>query len=43
MADDNGNQPGGDSPEIEHIKWGFMKVKGYPPGKDFKLFPGGKI
>jgi len=41
MADENGNQP--DSPQIEEIKWGFMKIEGYSPGKDFKLFPGGKI
>jgi hypothetical protein len=41
MTDDHGNQL--DSPKIEDVKWGFMKVEGYPPGKDFKLFPGGKI
>ncbi|CAF0726112.1 unnamed protein product [Adineta ricciae] len=29
------------SPPIEELKWGFMKVEGCPPGKDFKLFPGG--
>ena len=31
------------SPLIEELKWGFMKVEGCPPGKDFKLFPGGNI
>ncbi|UJR33665.1 hypothetical protein I4U23_021098 [Adineta vaga] len=29
------------SPCIEELKWGSMKVKGFPSGKDFKLFPGG--
>jgi len=32
-----------ESPLIEEIEWGFMKVEGFPSGKDFKLFPGGKI
>jgi len=41
MTDDNDNQR--NSPLIEVIKWGFMKIKDFPPGKDFKLFPGGKI
>ena len=31
------------SPLLEELKWGFMKVEGCPPGKDFKLFPGGSI
>jgi hypothetical protein len=41
MTDNQDNRH--DSPAIEDVKWGFMKVKDYPPGKDFKLFPGGKI
>lgn len=32
-----------ESPLIEEIEWGFMKVEGFPSGKDFKLFPGGRI
>jgi len=39
MTDDSDNRR--ESPQIEEIKWGFMKVKGCSPGKDFKLFPGG--
>jgi len=41
MTDDNFIQPY--SPQIEEVKWGFIKIEGYSPGKDFKLFPGGKI
>lgn len=29
------------SPEILAISWGRMEVDGLPPGKDFKLYPGG--
>ncbi|MGP4022687.1 Mth938-like domain-containing protein [Actinomadura sp. 3N407] len=29
------------SPPITHISWGRMEVEGLPPGKDFKLYPGG--
>ena len=29
------------SPKILAISWGRMEVEGLPPGKDFKLFPGG--
>jgi len=30
-----------DSPLIETVSWGRMQVAGLPPGKDFKLWPGG--
>lgn len=29
------------SPRIEAVSWGNMKVTGLEPGKDFKLWPGG--
>ncbi|MGI5321768.1 Mth938-like domain-containing protein [Actinomadura nitritigenes] len=29
------------SPRITHVSWGRMEVEGLPPGKDFKLYPGG--
>jgi len=29
------------SPRILHLSWGRIEVAGLPPGKDFKLFPGG--
>ncbi|CAF0726329.1 unnamed protein product [Adineta steineri] len=29
------------SPLIEHLEWGRVEVEGFPPGKDFRLFPGG--
>ena len=29
------------SPRIVRLAWGDMQVEGLPPGKDFKLFPGG--
>jgi hypothetical protein len=29
------------SPRILAISWGHMEVEGLPPGKDFKLYPGG--
>jgi len=29
------------SPRIIMLAWGEMRVEGLPPGKDFKLFPGG--
>ncbi|KAB2368846.1 Mth938-like domain-containing protein [Actinomadura montaniterrae] len=29
------------SPRISHLSWGRMEVEGLPPGKDFKLYPGG--
>lgn len=29
------------SPRIRTIEWGRMEVEGLPPGKDFKLYPGG--
>jgi hypothetical protein len=29
------------SPIIRKIAWGDMEVEGLPPGKDFKLYPGG--
>ena len=31
------------SPLIEELQWGFTKAKGFPSGKDLRLFPGGKI
>lgn len=40
MDDKNTQQ---ESPLIEELEWGHMKVKGFPSGKDFRLFPGGKI
>ena len=30
-----------DSPRILAVSWGQLDVDGLPPGKDFKLFPGG--
>jgi hypothetical protein len=30
-----------ESPRIESISWGRMRVAGLEPGKDFKLYPGG--
>jgi hypothetical protein len=30
-----------ESPKIVAISWGRMEVEGLPPGKDFKLCPGG--
>ncbi|GGN71751.1 hypothetical protein GCM10010112_39340 [Actinoplanes lobatus] len=30
-----------ESPRIESVSWGAMTVEGLPPGKDFKLYPGG--
>ncbi|GGV09196.1 hypothetical protein GCM10010182_30830 [Actinomadura cremea] len=30
-----------ESPRVTHVSWGRMEVEGLPPGKDFKLFPGG--
>ena len=30
-----------ESPRITNISWGRMEIEGLPPGKDFKLFPGG--
>jgi len=29
------------SPKVETIKWGLMKIQGYPPGRDFMIYPGG--
>ncbi len=29
------------SPRITKISWGQMEVDGLPPGKDFKVYPGG--
>ncbi|WP_433138312.1 Mth938-like domain-containing protein [Actinomadura nitritigenes] len=29
------------SPRITYVSWGRMEVEGLPPGKDFKLYPGG--
>lgn len=29
------------SPKIKHLSWGKMEVEGYPPGKDFIVYPGG--
>jgi hypothetical protein len=29
------------SPKILDVSWGRMEVEGLPPGKDFKLYPGG--
>ncbi|MEV0898859.1 Mth938-like domain-containing protein [Actinoplanes sp. NPDC049802] len=29
------------SPRITSVSWGEMAVEGLPPGKDFKLWPGG--
>jgi hypothetical protein len=29
------------SPRILAISWGRIEVEGLPPGKDFKLYPGG--
>ena len=29
------------SPKIENIQWGSMKIKGYPLGRDFMIYPGG--
>jgi hypothetical protein len=30
-----------ESPKIVAVSWGRMEVEGLPPGKDFKLYPGG--
>ncbi|MBO3741255.1 hypothetical protein [Actinoplanes flavus] len=30
-----------ESPRITSVSWGEMTVEGLPPGKDFKLWPGG--
>lgn len=43
MATDTNDTTQKDSPLIKEVKWGAMEVEGFPPGKDFKLFPGGKI
>ncbi|CAF1527927.1 unnamed protein product [Rotaria magnacalcarata] len=32
-----------ESPLIEQLEWGSIHVKGFSPGKDFKLFPGGAL
>jgi hypothetical protein len=29
------------SPRIRSLSWGRMEIEGLPPGKDFKLWPGG--
>jgi hypothetical protein len=43
MADDDNNRSPKESPLIENIEWGAVQVKGYPEGKDWKLYPGGMI
>lgn len=35
------SSPRSSSPRIVRLAWGDMEVEGLPPGKDFKLFPGG--
>ncbi|CAF0781719.1 unnamed protein product [Rotaria sp. Silwood1] len=41
MGDNDKKDEHKESPVIQNVKWGYMKIKGFPPGKDFKLFPGG--
>ncbi|CAF0905016.1 unnamed protein product [Rotaria sordida] len=41
MANNNKNPDPKESPLIEELSWGFIRVKGFPSGKDFKLYPGG--
>lgn len=30
-----------ESPRVEHIEWGKMRIEGVGAGRDFKLYPGG--
>jgi hypothetical protein len=35
------SEPVARSPRVLTVQWGRMEIEGLPPGKDFKLYPGG--